>query len=522
MRSAFARFIAAGALLSSLATINSQSGSLSPAPSPQDSGTTYQSKSVVRATTRLVVLDVVATDDKGQPVADLTRDDFTVLEDGKPQKVSEFAFHHRQAAQAARQLPPNVVSNAAQYAGNSAVNVILLDAANTDFSSRAYAQEMLIKYLETGPSIQPTAVYALERKLRLLHDFTTDTKALRDALAHYRPQVAEHLETTEAMASPFGHRGSFQANTNNPYLTMYAMHFLARSLGGYPGRKNLLWISEGFPFALFPDLAQGGGSIPMNTNAWAYEEITNELMNAQVAVYPIDAAGVTKNDRFDPQTAMAAMAERTGGKTYFRRNDIDMGVRTSLDDGATYYTLEYYPQNKTWDGKFRNIEVKVNRAGAKLEYRRGYYAQEPNRNQNWINYDFSQALNPNAPSATGVLFQAGIIPSSDKTQPQVVVNFAVDPHTIAFESAADGLQHASLTCVVWAYAEKGDPKSGPVRSEGNSNAALNPEQFQQVMQGYFPCRRSLDLKPGRYTLRMGVLDRTTNLIGATSAPLTVP
>src|SRR5436305_11334981 len=88
----------------------------------------YQSQSVLRATTRLVVLDVVALDEKGQPVKDLTVDDFIVLEDGKPQKISDFSFHQPGAAvEPARAPAPGIISNAPQFSSNSCLNVILLD-----------------------------------------------------------------------------------------------------------------------------------------------------------------------------------------------------------------------------------------------------------------------------------------------------------------------------------------------------------------------------------------------------------
>jgi hypothetical protein len=85
---------------------------------------------------RLAVLDVVALDEKGQLISDLKADDFTVLEDGKPQTVRDFSFHHPGASSVpARQLAPNVIINAPQFSSNSCLNVILLDAINTDFSS---------------------------------------------------------------------------------------------------------------------------------------------------------------------------------------------------------------------------------------------------------------------------------------------------------------------------------------------------------------------------------------------------
>jgi hypothetical protein len=131
----------------------------------------------------------------------------------------------------------------------------------------------------------------------------------------------------------------------------------------------------------------------------------------------------------------------------------------------------------------------------------------------------SNALLVNAPASTGVIFQAAAIAPTDKNQNKVLVNFAVDPHTIAFEQRNDGLQHASISCVVWAFPGKGDP----IRSEGDTaNASLKPEVFQQLMKSNFPCRQTITLKPGHYTLRLGVVDRTTNLIGTTTSSVTVP
>src|SRR6185369_4070315 len=73
---------------------------------PQKKETVNQSQTILRATTRLVVLDVVALDEKGQPIPDLKADDFTVLEDGKPQKISDFSYHHPASASApAKPLP---------------------------------------------------------------------------------------------------------------------------------------------------------------------------------------------------------------------------------------------------------------------------------------------------------------------------------------------------------------------------------------------------------------------------------
>jgi len=484
-----------------------------------------QSQTVIRAPTRLVVVVLVAIGAKGGAVADLKEEDFTVTENGVPQKIATFAFlkptAHPQPVQ--RQLPAGVISNTPVYSAATSYNVILLDAINTDFSSHAYAQDSLIKYLETNPDIQPTAVFAMEGRLIMLHDFTTDAKILRDVVAGFKPQGPAHIPTVDAAASPFGSRGSFQVTNQGRQITYQSMRFIARALAGYPGRKNLIWISEGFPFAVSPQDPLGDGSVISQDTAQAADQIANELMNAQVALYPIDAAGVSINDRFDARVAMVNMSGRTGGRTFYNRNDIDVGVRTSIDDGSTYYSLSYYPTNRSVDDKFRKIQVKVSRPDVKLQYREGYYAtgSNPARRESvdTAATTFSNALLLEAPNATGVLFQAAVIQPSEKTQNKVVVNFAVDPHTLAFQRQIDDLQHASVSCVVWAYPAG---KKDPVMSESNSsNAGLKPAEYTQMMKSYFPCQRALSLKPGNYTLKLGVVDRTTDMLGTMNTTVTV-
>ncbi len=483
---------------------------------------TQPSKQTFRTTTRLVVVDIVATDDKGMPVKDLRSEDFVVTENNDLQKVIDFSFHQPGSVQTlSQQLPGNVFTNSPQYTGNSSLNVILLDAINTDFSNHAYAQDMLVKYLGTSPKLQPTAVYALENNLRLLHDFTTDPQALRDAITHYKGIGVSHIATVDAAASPFTQRGTFRNTAQGRGSAFRGMIFLAQTLAGYPGRKNLIWISEGFPLSLYPDSTMADEVLLVEDFSPIVEKIADDLMASQVALYPISAAGVSKDDQFSAQTAMASMAQRTGGKTFFNRNDIDTGVRTSLDDGSTYYTLEYYPSNKTWNNKFRHIRVKVNRPGVKLQYRDGYYANNPGviLGTDTMSSEFSQALDINAPALTAVSFQAAVLPASPQTQNKLSVVFHIDPRTLMFQQGSDGLAHAELNCVVWAYPKKGDP----VRAEGGTiTAGLPAGEYEKMMKSFFPCQRTLDLKPGQYTLRLGVLDRTANLIGTLSTPLNVP
>jgi VWFA-related protein len=513
----------------------------------------YQSQETVKANTRLVVVDVVATDSHGQPVTDLTVDDFTMLEQGQTQKISHFSFQHPGTAPATvpRSLPPNVVTNTPQFSSSS-LNVILFDGVNGDFTSQAYARDQLIKFFASAQLDRPVAMFALESHVRLLQDFTMDSEALKAATERYKPPVqSANTENAESRASAFTTFGDYHTNERNIETTLNQLNVLAKTLAGYPGRKNLIWLSESFPLDLYPEVviaaanaqnvdstSAGRGKGPIKAqgaldimvqegNYKSYAELVKKvaesMMNAQVAVYPVDAAGVGKNSHLASIHTANDMAERTGGKAFHNSNDLAGSMRTSIDDGSTYYTLEYYPNNKQWDGQFRTIQIKTSRPGVSLRYRLGYYALDPTKlskeETDRITEDFSRSLQADAPGATAVRFQAGVVPPSDASSGKIVVNFAVDPHTVMFEKSNDGMEHAKLSCTIWAY---GKDRDKPVMSKGDTvKADLKPEVYAQMMKQYFPCKQELELKPGTYTLRLGVLDRNSNLIGTTSAAVTV-
>jgi hypothetical protein len=220
--------------------------------------------------------------------------------------------------------------------------------------------------------------------------------------------------------------------------------------------------------------------------------------------------------------AMQEMADRTGGRAFYNTNGIDGAIRKSIEDGSIYYTLAYYPENKNWNGKFRKIHVKVNRSGVKLRYRMGYYAVDPTlfaeKNQKQQDSAFALALSPDSPIATGLPFNALVMPPVETAPKTVRVNFGVDPHAISFERLPDGLQHAQLECTVQAFSAKGKLVRGVATTV---KAALKPVTFSQVMQDTFPCQQEIDLDPGNYYLRLGVRDSRTGLIGTTNAKVAV-
>lgn len=566
-------------------------------PSPQSPSSVEKSAAVLKVKSRLVVVDVVALDHKGEPVTDLTAGDFIVSEENVEQKVRIFNFQGNPEKQGTPATlvpvtrPPNRITNLPLFKTDSTLTVLLLDGINVTAVNQKYAHAEMLKFLEKLPAGQPIAVYAMGSKLRLLQDFTADPTALKETIKKARDLPhAVRAESSNALDIPpsmleqmpdgvlqavlrFGQEQTVNQLDQRISLTLEQLGALARNLSGYPGRKNLIWISEAFPAFFLPANTTVGatnnpGSDPaqaiVKSNQNQIDHTADLLSNAQIAVYPIDIAAINNRDSYsslsntdsngqylgrstlgmgrvgvgsqqaneinqaaeasmDAHSTMNSVADQTGGKAFYNTNDIDRAIRDSLKDGSTYYTLGYYPENKTWDGRFRKIVVKVNRPGVKLHYRQGYFAVDPKdylkRDPRLLALDLNTALDINNPIATGLPFQAVVLPPSAQNGNKVQINFGINPHAITFDLKDDGLQHAAVDCGVGVYNNKGQP----VRVQGNAfNAALKPEQYQKVMQMIFPCNQSVELPPGDYILRLAVRDNNSGIIGTANGHATVP
>ena len=547
---------------------------------------------VLKVTSRLVVVDVVATDHHGAPVTDLKQDEFTVTEEGRDQRITHFSMVQShpglvKTAAAQQALAPNVYSNAPKYEANGPLNVLLLDGLNTTVRDQKSARLQMLKVLEKLPTDRPIAVFALGAKLYLLQGFTTDPTLVKAAVESFSAKPSAQLRTPTggapvndiapgalevmqdmapelaAQVQLFQQEAVAAQTDLRVQWTIEAMKSLARALGGMPGRKNLIWISDSFPANILPDSIDTHGNLNQRNYQLDLERMSALLGDAQIAVYPIDARNllgnavfsemsntdsqgnymgramtgrggggvrpggaaelnVTGNELMNARATMNTIADRTGGRAFYNTNNVEGAVRQGLDDGATYYTLSYVPENSNWDGKFRKIVVKTSRKDVKLHFRAGYYAVDP---QGYETLDaqqrqreLGQLLNMDYPIATGLPFQARVVQASQKTGGKTKVEFAVDPHAISFERGADGMQHGSLECAFAVY----NSEFKPLNVFGNTSTAnLPPEAFEKVMKAYFPCSVVGEIPPGDYWLRLGVRDARTGLMGSLNAQVKI-
>ena len=300
------------------------------------------SSTVIRATTRLVQVDVVVTDSSGHPPKDhLSEKDFTILEDGKPQKLSFFSFQQiegqeKQQLAHPSQLPPHVATNRPEYSRSVGPPVILLfDGINTPVENQVVVRQQMLKFMaEHFDPHMRIAVFLLGNELTVLQDFTSDPTLLIGALQKYRSQgsaagrmggtdVQLQAATSEGPVGPqaAGRGGSsgsgsqsmpglasklarFEKEVNANTLEMRIAHTadalsgIARYLAGFPGRKVVIWFSASFPLNL--SIVDPEDFDVYRTYADRVRNTTNLLSDAQVAIYPVDARGLVGSVVADP------------------------------------------------------------------------------------------------------------------------------------------------------------------------------------------------------------------------------
>jgi VWFA-related protein len=289
------------------------------APQNQQSPQNSPAISIVRST-RLVQVSAVVTDKSGNPVTDLAPADFTILDDGHPQKVQLFRTETSQPpapAATSAAPPPDTYSN--QIAGRAAVppniTIVLIDGLNTLVKDQSYARAQAVKFLQQIEPGQRIAIYTLGHDLRVLQDFTSDGSVLAAALRKYSGQSDAEVVASDPQELQTGNadidaalQDAFQREANmfiqdRVETTVAALIDIANHAAALPGRKNLLWVSGSFPFSVMFENLQ---SINQMMNSPGEANLTNQqrffaedvdraaraLNDADVAVYPVDARGL--------------------------------------------------------------------------------------------------------------------------------------------------------------------------------------------------------------------------------------
>lgn len=318
-----------------------------------------QSGYVLKVTTRLVTVDVTATDSHGNPVHDLKPDDLQIFEEHKAQqKIEHFEYFEKMKAvgppdnSAATRERANLLSNQLPLERlKIPPTVLLVDSLNTQTSNQQQGRLHMLQLLRTLPQDTPIAVFLLGSSLKILQGFTSDGRLLRAALDQAvlgtttMKDPRDDLNSTSnyvlelnagALSGPGfpGAVGELQDYEKEEYAmnfdlrakeTLGALAQIGQYLSGIPGRKNLIWVSESFPISIAPDPDTGNNTFAgLRDFTDQVKTVANSLTDAQVAVYPMDVLGLQANQAFSAsQNVSLPQSMMTGPRMAARLNHED-------------------------------------------------------------------------------------------------------------------------------------------------------------------------------------------------------
>jgi VWFA-related protein len=527
-----------------------------------------QEPSTFRVNTRLVEVDVVVRS-RNSPMRGLTKDDFRILDNGKPQSIATFSIRARASGGRTNEtpLPAGVNSNRVSRRGEEpvAATVILVDRLNTAVEDQAYFGKELLKYLTTLQPGEHVAIYSLLKNLRIVQDFTDDPQRLRQAAAHAtaqqsvslaasdesalkaqestlnqladpsNPDQVAALALTVEMATNALTEMEDAEKTNRALLTSRALEDIAQHLHGLPGRKKLVWVSGGFPIGA------------LEVNARHYDEFGFEtaksvhaLNNANVAVYAIDPRGLVASgsspmipaqntktgqsmfaqlQRPDPVglnapniAGMNLFASGTGGRAIYGTNDLVGALKTVMEDDEVVYTLGFYPGDQKMDGSYHSLSVKIARKGLDVHHRQGYLAADtkvftPKQRRGAISDAVENPLD-----ATELGLRASAVPLKGRPgfytlELTLAVNeLHLDHQKDRWIGAIDFGTHFSTSPTLRGTLE-------------TIRISLTEARLRETLKNGFVLRREVDSGGETGELRIVVQDRSTGSIGSVRVPI---
>jgi len=364
-----------------------------------------------RTEANLVVVDVAVRDRAGHDMPDLKKQDFVVLEDGKPQTISVFEFQQLSSeplphapALAERPQAPPVRSKAiavskpghVQYQDRRLM-VLFFDLSSMQPAEQVRARKAALRFVEQNMTASDmVAVMTFSTDLQVVQDFTSDRDLITAAVRSFSSGEGSDL----AIAADTGDSdngedtgAAFVAdetefNIFNTDRKLSALETASRMLAALPEKKALVYFSGG--------VAKTGVE-----NQSQLRSTINAAVRSNVAFYPVDARGLTalipggdashasergtglfsgaaqtqQRAQFnDQQETLVSLASDTGGKALLDNNDLAMGIVQAQKDIQSYYIVGYYSTNPALDGRYRKIQVKVaSQPQAKLDYRNGYF-----------------------------------------------------------------------------------------------------------------------------------------------------
>jgi VWFA-related protein len=369
-----------------------------------------QSDYVFHAESDLVLVNVTVRDKSGKFVPGLKPEDFTILEDNKPQKIVSFDVENVDAVPAldvaqAKPLPEAASGQASGAASTADVAaefkdrrliVLFFDLSAMEPDEIARAVTSAEHYVDTQMApADLVSIVSLGSSLLVNQDFTTDHALLKKQLDTFSSGSGQGFEegttgTTEGTpdtGQPFT-ADDMEYNIFNTDRRLEALRSVAEKLAHVQQKKSLIYFSSGMDRTGIENQSELRAAVnaAVRSNLAIYTMdmrglqalvVGGEAQSASlrgVSAYSGQATLNALNSNFTTQETLVTLASDTGGRAFLDSNDFSKIFKGVQQDTSTYYLLGYHSTNTARDGRYRRIVVKSNLPGAKMDYRRGYYA----------------------------------------------------------------------------------------------------------------------------------------------------
>ena len=502
----------------------------------------------------IVLTNVVVRDKKtGEVVKGLKASDFTVLENGKPQKIESFDYQNVDEAAVLREkttvsgkasiadlLNRNFAADTEQLRDHRLI-VIFFDLSSMQPEDINRAVEAAQDYI--NKKMQPAdlvALVSMDTGLNMDQDFTSDKAALLKGLGRYNGTEG----TGFANGNEGGNSGgtaddasSFTAddseyNSLNTDRELYAIRTIAKSLERVDQRKSLLYFSGG--------LTRQGIE-----NQASMRAATNAAVKANMAIYSVDSRGLEAlppvgnastgslrgtaaynggsmqanlDANFGSQETLATLSSDTGGKPFFDSNDFAPAFQQIQHDTEAYYIIGFRSTNTARDGSFRHLTVKLNRNDVRMDYRPGYYAPADFQHQKTEDREIqlTEQLRSDLPATDVAVYLQALYFRLDDNKFFVPVSLIVPGSQIPFIKNGDR-DKANIDIV-------GQVKNAQGIAVGNvrDTVKLALDAAQQVQRKNIQYSTGFTLAPGRYHLKFVVRENETGRMGSFETDLQVP
>jgi len=497
-----------------------------------------------RVEVNYVEVDAVVTDAQGMPISTLTKNDFEIFEDGKKQDVATFSLVNIPIERAERPLFASAPVEADVQTNDHVegrIYLIVLDDVHTDLTRTPRVKAAATRFIETNFGTNDLAAVAFTGRAGDGQDFTNNPRLLINSINKFQGRKLRSgtLNRIEGARVNPG-TGNLEPGDD---IDQMDRAFRARSMAnsirklsefmaGVRGRrKAMIMIGEGVDVDIYQAVGQLGStasSVLLDTH-----DAIAAATRGNVTIYTIDPRGLANaesdlievsgtvgdadsraiaNEMRLSQDSLRVLADATGGFAAVNRNDLNGAFDRIVTENSTYYMLGFYSTNDRRNGRYRKLEVRVNRPGSRVRSRAGYYearGRAPNQpaasaSPTAIAPAVTDALNSPLP-VSGVPMKVFAAPFKG-TAPNAAIALAleIDVRTLDFVEG-NGTFNEQVEIAYTAVNNQGKVFPGERQT---ATLTLKPDTYERAKARGFRVLSQTSLPPGRYQVRVAAGNKT--------------